>query len=683
MYGEKQTIIPNDSNSKPVMQNSSATAPPPTFSERTPKKSIKTDLFDIFAIFAGFITVYFLISSLFNGYYFTLTGVYIAFLLFTTVYIVTKEKRFSLNAVFPLVLSVLTAVSFSINGYEFYSPAVPFLFYLSGLSCMALTKTKGYNFQSYVSIYQQISAILFIPIAKLFSPYINIFKNRKHLRNKKHLGVIVGILCGLPVFAVVTNLLVEGDAAFSEVMYGFTQKLESVLDKIFNSDGGGILWLILSLFFSPYIISTVFAFRHGITKEKLSGQSTEKTLENFRFISPSILGGFYGAVAACYVIYLLSQITYLFGAFSGEIPLGVSVSLSQYARRGFFEMSAVALINLCLIGAGVLLSKRENGQLSKLFKSFSVFFCLFTMLLIITAMSKMSLYITELGLTQKRILVSIADIILFITFLCILIKIFKSSFPYMKIPLYVALCIMCVYFVVSPDYVIAEFNTRAYLSGYHEKIDLETIYYLDNEYYALKNLDKLTQCDTQSIANAAKFNVYCIYNRNKNGTEHNSFDEMLAASYIRENEERFKTYEEYYTIDYTVDDNYVSHAPTVDTTFETGQIVLTVMTSKDIARIDFSNECGSVKVSNADSSPIFIYEEIYFDWAFSADSDTYATVTVTTLDGTEHTCEILHSHNSDTDPGDHITVVESEYFAEFELRDNSYGGFMLVETNNY
>lgn len=676
MYGEKQTITPNGSNQPNGALNTPSTPPPQSITPIEQKKNtIKTDILDLFAIFAGFFAVYFLISSLFSGYYFAVTGVYIAFLAFTVVYIVTKTKRFPLKTLFPIILSVLVAASFSVHTYEFYSPAVPFLFYLSGLCCMTLTQTKGYDAKGYISLYHQLKGILFIPVSKLFVPLISLWKNRKLLKSKKNLGVFVGILCGIPVFILVAKLLVEGDAAFSGVMEGFIEKIMKYLSEFSDSDS--IVWVFPSLIFTPYIVSTIFAFRHGIVKEKLSDDKTEESIKALRFVSPSVLGGFYGAVAACYVIYLLSQVTYLFGAFSGEIPLGVSVSLSHYARRGFFEMSAVAFINLCLIGGGALLSKRQNGQLSKLFKGFSVFFCLFTMLLIVTAMSKMGLYITEMGLTHKRILVSLADIILFTAFLGILIKIFKGNFPYMKITMYTAISLMCLYFVVSPDYVIANFNTSAYLSGKHQSIDLYTIDDLDNRYYALVNLDRLTESDVPAIADDAKCMVYSIYQARKNDKEYNSAADLLIASYIQKNEDRIKTYADEYTSIYY--DYEVSSEPVVDRTFESGSVNLVIRTSKDIESIVFSNECGSAAIYKPDTSSLFIYEGVSFDWVFPKDSDIFANVTVTTTDGVERTCTIMNLQEKDTDPDDHVTYIENSSYSELELRDNGNGGFKVVD----
>lgn len=538
-----------------------------SYSDLSANKSIKTNILDILLPVIGYFTVFILLESIFefdNGFAVGIT--YIIFLAFTTVCIVTKHKKFPLKAIFPLILCILTALSFCFYGVTASSSAIPFLFYFSGLYCMCLTDTDGSTFKGYVSIYRQLHAIIGIPVAKIFLPVTSLFQNRKAHAGKKRYGVIIGILCGVPVFIVVTKLLVEGDAAFSNLMKNFIEKIADFLiefiDKIFGELS--FIFVIAALFFTPYIVSVVFAFRHRIIEDKLAQSNPYESVSTYRFISPSVLSGFYGMVSLCYVIYLLSQLSYLFGAFSGNFV----VSLSSYARRGFFEMSAVAFINLCLIGAGAIISKRdEKGRLSKAYKGFSVFFCLFTILLIITAMSKMGLYISSLGLTHKRIQVLLADIVLFIAFLSILIKLFKKNFPYLKITVYTMLSIICLYYTVSPDTVIAKFNTWAYLSGYHEEIDIHTLTWLNNSYQSVTSLDKIANCSDEKVSELAKSEIYNIYQKfHNNYVEYNTdFSNMRAYAFGKKNKDKISSYaDSYYKYYNYYDDIEINNYPVVN-----------------------------------------------------------------------------------------------------------------------
>lgn len=686
MYGEKQIISPNSSHNT---FDKSTAAQPSLFTEKK-KSFFKTDLLDIAAIFFGFFSVYFLVTFVFMPKGYAVTATYLSFLLFTTVYIVSKQKRIPLKAVFPLCLSVLLSLCYSIHNMFTLSFLIPVLIYLSGYYCLCLTETQGFLFDGYISIYEQIKAVVFIPLGKLHLPLQSLWQNRKKgFSGQKNFGIIIGIFCGIPVFITVANLLIEGDAAFSQIMEGFSDKSAELLNQTFEKIFEHIdpFYLIISLIFAPYIISTVFSFRHGVIKEKLQNSRTRDNVKSFRFVSSGVLGGFYGIVALCYVLYLVSQFSYLFGAFSGKMPLSVDISLSDYARRGFFEMSAVAFINLCLIGAGALFSKRdEKDNLPRLYKVFSIFFCLFTILLVVTAMSKMGLYITELGLTHKRILVSIADIILLVTFVCVLIKIFKDNFPYMKITMITALIFVTVYFVVSPDFMISQFNTRAYLSGHHKNIDIHTIAYLDDNYQAAMGLERLTQSKNEVVAAFAKNELYDCYRmytyteKNDDNKVYNLAEKKLVK-FFKENKKRIEGYKRfgYYDVNYEYDiDKLMEEAEKSGELFEikTTELTFIINTQEDVDGVYFENPYSSFY--GMDSIIEQGLSSVTFSWDYSSNpEDNFASVQIE-KDSNIYDLKIKLPQNDENYSEKAVTYIE-KYSMTFELRDSEDGGFVLIE----
>lgn len=632
MYGEKQIISPQRGN--PVQTNGIPNTPPPPFLSSDYSYPVKgkiiTSILDIIMPLVTFTALFGIVSCVFYDGGIGVTGCYLAFLGFTTFYIVSKQRKFPLKALFPLCLCIITSITYSLRYTEALVLTVPLLFYFSGLYCMSLTDTKGADFDGYLSIYNQLKAILLIPHAKLFLPVISIWNNRKsetrYRIKKSALGVILGIICGIPVFIIVANLLIDGDAAFSGVMNGFTDKITDISEKLFDKLFGFIddpLMIIIALLFTPWVVSTVFGFRHSVIKESLQKSNTENAVGVFRFVSDGIIGGFYGIITLCYVIYLISQFSYLFGAFSGDIPLSVNISLSEYARRGFFEMSTVAVINLCLIGVGAIVSKRdEKGHLSKLYKGFTAFFSVFTIILIATAMSKMALYISELGLTEKRILVSLADIILALTFVCILIRLLKNNFPYMKIIMYTALTLITVYLAVSPDLMIARFNTNAYLSGKHKSIDLYTITYLNDSYEALMAFNKLKNCENEVVAAASKKEIYDIYDMYLSyGTNNTSLNEYRVKRFLEENEEEIKDYKgfSYYDVHNEYDIDRLSEQTKKNNglfKINQAEISLTVSTDLLIYNIYFSNKYSSFPITSPLEGSSFS-----FNWDYSDNAD--------------------------------------------------------------
>ncbi len=692
MYGEKQIISPLRGND--TQTNGIPNTPPPPFSASDYSYPVKgkiiTGIPDIIMPALTFLALLGIVTYVFYEEGVGVTGCFLALLGFTTFYIVSKQKKFPLKALFPLCLCVVTAAGYGLHYIPTYEFTVPLLFYFSGLYCMSLTTARGIGFESYLSIYNQVKAIFLIPHAKLFLPLISLWQNRKASRfklKKGYWGIILGIICGIPVFIVVANLLIEGDAAFSGVMNGFVNEITDLFDKISDKIYNKLeyimdpLMVIITLLFTPWVVSTVFAFRHGVINEALQKSKTEKNISFFRFANSGMLGGFYGIVSLCYVIYLVSQFSYLFGAFSGDIPLSVNISLSEYARRGFFEMSTVAVINLCLIGVGAIVSKRdEKDRLSKLYKGFTAFFSVFTIILIITAMSKMALYISEMGLTEKRILVSLADIILTVTFICILIKLLKNNFPYMKIIMYTALTLITVYYAVSPDLMVARYNTNAYLSGRHETVDLYTISRLGDGYESVMAMNKLKDCKNEVVAATAKKEIYDYYEMyfgyDYGKESHSSnLNEYRLYSFLKENEEEIKTYEKfsYYDVSYKYDiDRLTEQAEKNNGLFEIkkAKITLTLNTKADIDYIYISNPYSFFDISDTVST-------ITFEWDYSDNPEEDFAEFEIDMGSHYHYLTMKLPKDEEVGNKDDVTYIKGDSF-NFEICDGE-NGLVIIE----
>ena len=59
-------------------------------------------------------------------------------------------------------------------------------------------------------------------------------------------------------------------------------------------------------------------------------------------------------------------------------------------------------------------------------KGFDLFLCGFTLVIVMTSISKILLYIAEYGLTHKRLYVFVADIILVVAFAMVTVRFFKK-----------------------------------------------------------------------------------------------------------------------------------------------------------------------------------------------------------------------------------------------------------------
>src|SRR3989338_4388090 len=77
----------------------------------------------------------------------------------------------------------------------------------------------------------------------------------------------------------------------------------------------------------------------------------------------------FGSVNVLFLLFIIIQVTYFFGGESNIILAGFTYD--EYARRGFFELIAVALISLAILLLADKFSSGENGGHSSAFKFLS------------------------------------------------------------------------------------------------------------------------------------------------------------------------------------------------------------------------------------------------------------------------------------------------------------------------
>lgn len=294
--------------------------------------------------------------------------------------------------------------------------------------------------------------------------------------------VLVGLVCAMPVLAVVIPLLLASDDAFRGMMTNlFSNTAQTVFKVLFG--------LALSLFVMAY----GFSLRSGrIPNPK---EKTRNGIEDAYLIS------FLSAIAVCYLLYLFSQLAYFFSAFSGFLPDG-EITYAQYARKGFFEMCAIALINLFIVFISLLIAKKKNGNVCHGIKALATFIAVFTLIIIATAISKMVLYIGVYGMTVLRLTTSSFMVFFAIVFISVIGRIYIRKINVIKTALIAAGCIVLVLGTVNVNAVCAKYNYESYRSGRLETIDVVAINELG--YEGIPYLVKLATDQDGDIAWVAK-----------------------------------------------------------------------------------------------------------------------------------------------------------------------------------
>ncbi len=301
--------------------------------------------------------------------------------------------------------------------------------------------------------------------------------------NKKSIGkVLVGLLCAIPVLLVVIPLLISSDYAFSGMM-----------SELFSNSFTFIMKSILGVVLSIFVISYCFSLDFGrVSKPK---QGDFKGIENVYVIS------FLSAIGVCYMLYLFSQLAYFFSAFKGFLP-DTEITYAEYARKGFFEMCFIALINLVIVFAALLIAKKQNGKVCYVIRALATFIAVFTLIIISTAISKMVLYISAYGMTVLRLTTSAFMLFLGVVFISVILRIYVTKINIIKTALLAAGLIVLVLGTVNVNAVCARYNYDSYYSGRLKSIDIEAIYELGDE--GIPYIVRLAESNDTEISNQAK-----------------------------------------------------------------------------------------------------------------------------------------------------------------------------------
>jgi hypothetical protein len=125
-----------------------------------------------------------------------------------------------------------------------------------------------------------------------------------------------------------------------------------------------LIQMILGIPVAFYLYGLVYGNRYARHTKHITLESVENKAVAFRFAPRITIYSALTALNVVYIIFFLAQAAYLFAAFGNSLP--EALTYAEYARRGFFELCAVAAINLGVIGIAHLITSRKIGKLKKL-----------------------------------------------------------------------------------------------------------------------------------------------------------------------------------------------------------------------------------------------------------------------------------------------------------------------------
>ena len=318
---------------------------------------------------------------------------------------------------------------------------------------------------------------LVYPIGEFSIPITLVFKNKKNKKLKdldpKIRSVLIGLIIALPLLIIFTALLASADDVFSSMI---------AIDLSFLNDffdGTTIPKIMVSLFSTFYIFSFFYYLLYKKKEEEIQPEPfvSDDIIIKSDTSKDIIVTTVLVLMNLLFLVFTFIQFKYLFS----KANIGFDgFTYSSYARKGFFELTVISMLNIGLL---LTFSRFTKNKANNLLMSLMV---TTTLVIAYSAIFRMNLYIWAYGYTWLRI-VSLSFIIL--QMLLLVITCIYLWYRNINIHVIIASLYLIAYLglnFTNVDYFIVEGNISRYLEGK----ELDAYYFETLTYDATDSLIK-------------------------------------------------------------------------------------------------------------------------------------------------------------------------------------------------
>lgn len=397
----------------------------------------------------------------YNGVWITMFAV--AFAVFVTVFCKIKNISAGNDTIFMLLFTLIVSLRFSIYYRDAGSEIYLFALLVLHASALISIRCMG-NKTSLDSIVGETGYAVFvdpfISFHTVFASLSGFFKKNKDgetdVENAKKIGskigfIAAGLFVSVPLLMIVFALLASDSwfASFLELIGEFFSGTSYNFNLLEFVNPATIL-------VSMYIYGALFTADKRQTEEK-------KTPMKLNVIPATIIKTVLVSLLAVYLLYAVSQITGFGIIITGKLPKGMTYA--SFARSGFFELCIVACINGAVLFYSSILSSFKDGEKQGTWLKYLL--TGFTLFLVVTAASKMCLYISAYGFTPKRFYTLWFMALLAVIFVMTLFKLKNNAFKLSRYSVYVSCAFLIVLFMIDFRGISEYINGRYFAGGFN------------------------------------------------------------------------------------------------------------------------------------------------------------------------------------------------------------------------
>lgn len=369
-----------------------------------------------------------------------------------------KNKKALLISIPIIVLSSTYFIFDNLTFYLINIVLIPILYLIMVIWAISDFQIKSIIYKIILMIFEPLNYIgdVIRAVLKEFNPK----EKDEQIGEKKEKNNIFKAVCFTGIIAlIVIGLLCSADNEFAKI---FSTIFKDI--NIFNVSEltGRIIIIIIAFFYFAGFFMNMLDKENGLKEFEKDEKAEKKESYTIRMMIT--------VLNLVYLVFCFTQIKVLFTE--------QNIKYSEFARKGFFQLMIVSLINIVMILKANNKNLRENEKQDKYKKTMCIVMVIFTLVIIISAFARMTLYQQNYGYTRLRVLVDYTLITEIILLIPTIIYILKNKIDLIKTYFVIIITMYCLVNFINIDKIIMKNNFNRYKeTGY---IDLNYIMEMNN-----------------------------------------------------------------------------------------------------------------------------------------------------------------------------------------------------------
>ena len=415
--------------------------------------------------------------------------------LFAAVFFRLGRRAFENRAGLCLSAAVLAvALSFTLHG-RYTDLTIGNCFLVLGLGALAIFQLSGLAQSSWrqVGVLWETIALSFIALfshpAKPFRALGALWGHEKRAIG----GVLIGLAVAVPLLGIAIPLLQSADTVFAGLVHDAFFWFEEI-------NAWEIFWRVLrTLALGLLLFSALFALNQPQELPPIAGARPAKSSE-FAATIPTLITVL-ALLNVVYFVFVAVQFAFLFG---GAAHAAMKGGWAEYARSGFFQLVAVAALNLAVVLTTSCFLERA-GQArpvgKRTLQALAALLLLLTGVILFSALRRMGLYIGVYGLSLLRVLTLFGMAFIAICLAAAFLKLLRPGRCFFPVFLAAGVGLWVLFSFFNTSALIANYNVDAYLDGRVAQIDTGYLMNLGPE--SLPALRRLNAADPASFTGSS------------------------------------------------------------------------------------------------------------------------------------------------------------------------------------